>query len=234
MLKQFHAGFGYMMLDYRYSLFIFWTVLISSTIALFVFSLSTPNAHMNLAFGLATTIYCAISGFQMTKETLPFFLKLSSTRKNFIVSSFLFILALSLFMAIVATSLTYVFNQFSTWANMDNFSVMLLTGFMTPQMSWLNEVWLIFILSFFAQSIGFMFSSLFYRTGLIGGFSGLAFMIILFLIPDVRSAILDLLVSFENSRLLLNNVVIIIIACLTLIPNWLLIKKAPTRSAATR
>lgn len=234
MSKQLKAGIQYMIYDYRYSLTVFWSVLISTSILLFVVALSFENGYMNLAFGAAAFIYCGISGFQMTKETLPFFLKLSSTRKNFLTVAFVFSLLLSLFMSSLAVLLTKLFNYPPKLFRVENFEILYMSGFSTLGQSWYYELFLNFVLCFFVLSIGFLLSSLFYRLGLIGGFSGLAVIIILFLIPNTGKYIFDLFIIWEENLLNFNYTAFVLVAVLAFIPNWLLIRKAPTKAATTR
>lgn len=234
MTKQLKAGLQYMLIDFRYSLMIFWSILFASSLLLMLLSWSIPSSQSNLAFGLVIYIFCAISGFQMTKETLPYFLKFSSTRKNFLIVALVFNVLLAMFMSLLAMLSTYLFNYISRLFDIANFRVMFTTELTTLSQTWYHEFFTNAVLSFLFLTLGFLLSSLFYRFGLIGGFSGLAVVIISIILPESRQFLADLFLSIDYTKVDFNFLVILFVSLFTFIPNWLLIKQAPTKAASTR
>lgn len=130
--------------------------------------------------------------------------------------------------------MTKLLNYLPELFQVENFEILYMSGSSTLGQSWYNELFLNFVLCFFVLAIGFLLSSLFYRLGLIGGFSGLAVIIILFLIPNTGKYIFDLFITWEENLLDFNYAAFFTVAVLAFIPNWLLIRKAPTKAAATR
>lgn len=156
--------------DIRYSLIIFWSILLSILIlslCISYFLLSVDNGTYYFSFGFPIYVYCAILGFLTVKEAIPFSLKIGATRKNLFLAIGLFFLGLSFAKAVVSTALQSVTMTFTKTAGISTFHFLNLSGL--TEESWLSKVIIDATVMFFLFSLMFIFGLLFYKTGLAGG-----------------------------------------------------------------
>lgn len=87
--RQIKGLLYFFMADVRYSLAIFWTILMGilmvSLIAAYVL-VDIKNGFMTFSLTAPMYVYCSILGFLTVKEAVPFSLKMGATRKNLFVS----------------------------------------------------------------------------------------------------------------------------------------------------
>src|SRR5690625_2543779 len=110
--------------DVRYSMTIFWTILMG----ILVVSLTIAYILKNVEGGFMTFtltgpmyVYCAILGFLTVKESIPFSLKRGATRKNIFISLGTFFLGISIAMTTVGSTLQVMVNLFTKQIGVDNF-----------------------------------------------------------------------------------------------------------------
>src|SRR5699024_5911205 len=71
--------------DVRYSLTIFWTILMGILVVSLIvayFLTNVKNGMMSFTLTAPMYVYCAILGFLTVKESVPFSIKMGATRKN--------------------------------------------------------------------------------------------------------------------------------------------------------
>jgi hypothetical protein len=156
--------------DIRYSLIIFWSILLSILIlslCISYFLLGVDNGAYYFSFGFPIYVYCAILGFLTVKEAIPFSIKMGATRKNLFVAIGLFFLGLAFVKAVVSSTLQALTLAFTKAAGISTFHFLYLSALMED--SWLSIVIIDMTVMFFMFSIMFIFGLLFYKTGLAGG-----------------------------------------------------------------
>lgn len=233
-MKELKANLVYLIYDHRYSITVFWSVLVASTALLFAVSYFISEAHMGLSLSLAIYIFCAITGFLITKETFPFLIKLGSTRKTFLFSAIVFNVLLAVFMSAVAVAVDQIVKIVVKMANVANFQVFNMLEGTTLASTWYNELLLNIVICFLVLSFGFMLGAVFYRLGLVGGFSGIILLVFIIIFPETRSFLIDIFININNSKLEIPFIPIIFLSLLPVLPIWFLLRKASTVASVTR
>lgn len=233
MFKELKAILYYLAVDIRFSFTVFWSILLVSLTALFIVSFSF-NTTMLVSSSIAIYIFCFITGFLMTKETFPYCIKLGATRTQYLVSALVFFACVAFVFSFVHMVVQTIFKTVASFGTIENIQMMYSVHGTTLQDTWYNQVFVDFIICFLLISIGFLLGTIFYRLGLIGGFSTLALLVIILLIPSARGWVAETFASLEGSKIALNYAYVILLALLTFLPNWGMLRKASTISSATR
>lgn len=199
--KQIKGLLYFFLTDARYSITIFWSILIG----IIVLSLSISyfligvEAEFYLSASIPMYIYCAIFGYITVKESIPFALKIGATRKSIFVSIGLFFLILSLLKAVFMSIIHSTTLAFADAVGISNFV------FIHPATllgdTWLSRVVVDTAIMFLMFSMLFIMGLIFYRTGLAGGgiVAGILVLLLLFGIAEgwLFEFIWDLLVDVE-------------------------------------
>ena len=186
--------------DVRYSLTIFWTILmgilvVSLTVAYFLTDLE--NGFMTLSLTGPMYVYCAILGFLMVKDSVPFSIGVGATRKNLFISLGVFFLGLSLVKAVAASIIQILVNLFNAKAGMDTFMFLHLAYF--TEDTWLTRIFIDTSIMFLSLSTLFVFGLLFYKYGLAGGGSVVGVIVILFLTGIAQGWLIDFFIDIFQS-----------------------------------
>ena len=180
----------------RYSLMIFWTILLSILVVSLSFSyflLDVEDGAFYFGFAFAVYFYCAILGFMTVKESIPFSLKMGATRKNMFISIGLFFLSIAFAKAVVASTLQEITLLFTEATNLHTFSFLHLASFL--QDTWLNRVIIDTAIMFFLSAIMFIIGLLFYKYGLAGGGTVAGAFIVLLLLGIAQGWIIDFFID---------------------------------------
>lgn len=231
------ALLGFFALDIRLSVLIFWSIFLASMIPLVGISLST-GGQVGVSSSMAVAIFCAISGFVMTKETFPFSIRMGSTRHEYVISVLIFSVLLAAFMS----GINWAFIQFSAWmidlAGLNNISFIVLSDFLASHVAWYGQFVFDFMLCLLVFILGFFLSSVLHRFGMIGGLITIAFVFIAMFVSTIRTVIIDLLIvterTAESLNVSINNIgilgIIVVLAALV----WILLKNASITPGVTR
>lgn len=235
MVKGIKANLLYLIYDHRFSLTVFWSILLSATTGIFLIAFIFSITNTSISLSVAIYIFCGITGFLITKETFPFLIKLGSTRNNYIFSAVVFNMILAIIMTIFMSIVLQLVEVLNSVTNVDNFRVLSTLEGTTLATTWFNELWLSVVICFLMFAGGFLYGAIFYRLGLIGGFSGLILTALIFILPETRTLVLDILINnIVDFRLDINYLAVIILAISAFMPSWLLLRTAPTTSSLTR
>ncbi|MFC4321927.1 hypothetical protein [Litchfieldia salsa] len=234
MSKDLKAILYYFAVDFRFSLIVFWSILLASMVTLFMIGNSFEGTKILFSSGFSVYIYCAISGFLITKETFPYCVKLGSTRNNYFLGAILFNILLALFMAIIHLSALSLFKWFVELSQMENMSIILTVEKETLLATLGGQLLLDTVIGFVLLSVGFLLSSAFYRLGMVGGIVGIALLGIVLILPATRNWLIDFFLTAGTGDLQINYIALILVALVAMIPNWLLLKNAPTTPGVTR
>ncbi|QOY34267.1 hypothetical protein AWH56_016205 [Anaerobacillus isosaccharinicus] len=233
-MKELRANLVYLIFDHRYSITVFWSVLVASTELLFAVSYFINEAHMGLSLSLAIYIFCGITGFLITKETFPFLIKLGSTRNVFLLSALVFNVLLAFFMAAVAVAVNHFIKIVVKVVNVANFQIFDMLEGTTLASTWYNEFFLNTVICFLVLSFGFMLGAVFYRLGLVGGFSGIIILVFIIIFPETRTLLVDIFININDSKLEIPFSSLILLSIVPVLPIWLLLRKASTVASVTR
>src|SRR5690625_4780644 len=154
MARQIKGLLYFFIADVRYSLKVFWIILmgvlvVSLTVAYFL--TNVENGMMSFTLTAPMYVYCAILGFLTVKESVPFSIKMGATRKNIFISLGLFFLGLSLIKAVAASIIQILVDLLNEKARIDTDMFMHLTYFTDD--TWYTSIYIdtsIMFLSFSA------------------------------------------------------------------------------------
>lgn len=234
MINELKANLQYLIYDHRYSLTVFWLVLVASIIGFFVLALLANDTHVGLSINFAVYIFCGISGFLITKETFPYLIKLGTTRNMYVISAIVFHVFLAFFMSSIATLLIQGVKFLNKHGYAENLRIFNMLNGTTISATWFNELWFNALICFFLLGVGAVFGSLFYRFGIIGGFSGLVLIGFVMIIPSTRSWVVDRFFTFDGQLFDISILTILFVSIIVAIPYWFLLRKASTTAGVTR
>lgn len=182
MNKQIKGLLYFYVTDLKFSLKVFWSILLSiAAISLVItyFIRDVENGFFNLSLTGPIYVYCAIVGFLMVKDSIPFSIKMGATRKNIYISLAIFFIGLSLFMSTIASLLQVMIHYLTDLLDMPNFNFLHLANFIDG--SWMMRIVIDTSVTFFALSLLFVVGLIFYKYGVIGGgiSFGIVFLIVL-------------------------------------------------------
>ncbi|ASN06883.1 hypothetical protein [Virgibacillus necropolis] len=156
--------------DIRYSLMIFWAILLSILVVSLTFAyflLSVEDGEFYFGFPFGVYIYCAILGFLTIKESIPFSIKMGATRKNLFVSIGLFFLGLAFAKAVLANTVQSITLLFTESTGIHTFKF--LHPVVLLQDTWVNRVIIDTSIMFFLLAFMSIIGLLFFKHGLAGG-----------------------------------------------------------------
>lgn len=237
MYRNSKALLGFFALDIRLSVLIFWSIFLASMIPLVWISIST-DGQVGVSSSMAVAIFCAISGFVITKETFPFSIRMGSTRHEYVLSVLIFSVLLAAFMS----GINLAFIQLSAWminlAGLNNISFIVLSDFLASPVSWYGQFGFDFMLCLLVFILGFFLSSVFHRFGMIGGLITIALVFIAMFVSTIRSVIIDLLIVTERTadslHVSINNLGIFGITIVLAALIWIILKNASITPGVTR
>jgi len=170
MEKQIKGLLYFLAMEVRYSLMIFWSILLSILVVgltISYFLLGVEDGRLYFALSFCLYIYGAIYGFQTVKESIPFALKMGATRKNIYISIGFFFLLLAFAKAFFVNTIQSVTLYLIDITNLHTFRMLHPAFFLTD--NWLNRFIIDMSIIFFCLSFMFIIGLLFYRYGLLGG-----------------------------------------------------------------
>jgi hypothetical protein len=200
MARQVKGLLYFFFTDIRYSLTIFWTILLTSlvvTITTAYFFLSSGDTEFYFSFQYAIYIYACIAGFLMVKESIPFALKLGATRKNIFISFGLFFLGLALVKAILANTIQSLIVKLVDVTGVYTINFAHLAQLLGD--TWLNRVVIDTAFLFFLFSLFSVLSLLFYKYGLLGGGIVIGILVVVLLLGLAQGWIVDFITDVYST-----------------------------------
>jgi len=232
MSKQLRGSLYYLFANLRHSLIIFWIILASLLLVTIVSAILIPDSVISFSLWGPIYAFAAVIGYWVVKNALPFLIKLGSTRKNLYVSVGLYAIGLSLLNAVIANTLSSIVTLFigkerdvGSIILTDDGSTMTFNhvGEFLGENTWLMRVFIDTSISFFLLAAMFIIGLIFYRFGIVGGFSFLGALVLLFILGLSKGWLLDFFISIFNNfsfaffyQLLLTGIVIYLLSFLLL------------------
>jgi len=234
MSKNSKALFHVLLLDYRFSIIVFWAIFLASLLPLFILA-ATTGGDIIISSSVAIAFFCAINGFLMIKETFSFSIRMGATRQEYVWTGLIFFLVLSAVMSI----LSLIFVYMSKWINsftVTDFTLLPVSDFFLESPVWYTQFTIDFLLSFFILITGFLLSTIFHKFGMVGGLSSLALLFILLVLPATRSEIISIFVQINMNEwaVSLNYLGIFGLIVAMSLGIWLLLRNASIFPGVTR
>lgn len=208
MPKQLKGGLYYLFANVRYSLTVFWTILLVILLVTIVLTLLLPDSVVSFQLAVPVYVFAAVIGYWIVKNAFPYLIKMGSTRINLVLSFGIYGFLLAFLNAILANTINnFVTLLIGTERNTgaltvtENGSTMTFNhvGEFLGENTWIMRVFIDTSISFFLLAVMFIIGLIFYRYGLIGGFSFLGVVAITIVFGFSKGWLLDFFIAiFEN------------------------------------
>lgn len=178
--------------DIRYSIIIFWTILLCILVVSFAFAIFLTSVEDGFMFFTLTApiyVYCAILGFLTVRESIPFSIKMGATRKNLFISLGIFFFSLAFSMSAAASILQEIVKGITDMTGIDTFSFMHLANLV--ENTWYTRIIIDTSISFLFLSFMFIVGLIFFKYGFAGGGGFLGVLVVLLLISIAKGWIID-------------------------------------------
>ncbi|MGP1910318.1 hypothetical protein ACTSEZ_19335 [Metabacillus sp. JX24] len=232
MIRQCRGILLFEVLDIRNSLVIFWSILVASMALSFGIQFST-GGNLTVSSGMAVYIFSSIAGFLTVKETYPTSIKMGATRRNYYVTTSLFLLMLALFMAASHTVMIIVLEALEGFGP-GEFKLYYLSMVLESDLPYLTNFYVDTAVCFFLQAMFFILGSIFYRFGLLGGYAAIGLAAVLLFIPSVRDEFIAAVFKLLGEQALAYYGGLMGIGALLLVLGWFVLIKAGAKSVMTR
>ncbi|HZW68278.1 MAG TPA: hypothetical protein VFF20_06705 [Pseudogracilibacillus sp.] len=209
MQKDIKGVLYFLSVNVRYPLGVFWTILFSIYLISILFSVISSNENVLFQASIPIYIFCLVLGMWTVKNTIPYLLNMSVTRKLIFISVGIYFLLLAIFQAVLANILTVIISLLGMKAMSGEISLIdgdkeftfyftHLSQFLEND-SLMNQIMIDSIICFVALSSMFFVGLIFYRFGLVGGFSFLGALFIVYILSIARGSFIDLMTYFIDN-----------------------------------
>lgn len=200
MTRQLKGLLYFFVTDIRYSMTIFWSILLGTTVlslCLAYFLSGMESARIYFSFPSVMYVYCGILGFITVKEAIPFALKMGATRKNLYFSLGIFFLLIAFIKSVASSTLQTVITAFIDVTGMTTFRIMHLAEFIND--TWLNRILIDTTVMFTLLATMFLIGLIFYRAGMLGGGIVVAILLVILLLGIAQGWMVDFVVELFST-----------------------------------
>src|SRR5690625_1879828 len=201
--RQLKGLLYFFIMDLRYSLLIFWSILIGILISslAFAYFLTGVEEDTNFIFflNIPMYVYTGIVGYLTVRDFVPFSIKMGATRKNMFIAIGIFFFLISVFKSLIGTILQELVEAFNAFAGIDIFTFLHFAHFI--ENNWYTRMIIDTAMMFFAFMVMLLIRLLVHRFGLLGAGSVLGVLAVFLLLAVARGWIFDffreLVAAFE-------------------------------------
>jgi len=191
MVKELKGSLVYLFSNLRFSLIVFWSILIAVLLISVVTSIILEDSHVSFNMSAPVYFFTGVFGFWMVKNGIPFLIKMGATRKAIFIASGIFGIVLSLLNAIIANTIikivSFIYKSeginsaLSIYINGNEQQINHISQFI-GQDSIFSRIAIDSTISFFLFCGLFLSGLIFYKYGVVGGisFSVLVFLFIIY------------------------------------------------------
>lgn len=202
MPKQLSGALYYLSVDARYYYFYFWTILLSVLLLSVLVDLIFTETYVNFTMSVPLYVFSAIVGQLFVKRSVPYLIKMGSTRKNVFLSFGIHFFILAIVNALLANTIQTIISFVYRLTGRDitgsitisdetnHFTITHIAEFI--QDTWMTRVIIDTSLMFFMLSASFLLGLIFYRYGLVGGISFIGAALFLLVIGFSKGWVLEL------------------------------------------
>ncbi|WP_033542845.1 hypothetical protein [Planococcus sp. CAU13] len=157
-------------MEFRYSILVFWSILLSILLVFLLFCyyvISPADGSFFFGFPFAIYFYCGVLGFMAVKEIVPFALKIGATRRNYYIAAGLFFLGLSAFFSFAANTIQSLVTVLIDGTRVESMQFIHLANFLGG--TWVDRFVTDLSVMFLLMTILFLTGLVFYKYGQLGG-----------------------------------------------------------------
>ncbi|TSB48253.1 hypothetical protein [Alkalicoccobacillus porphyridii] len=213
--------------ELKLNITIFWTILVLVVIGFYSIAAIFGAVSMFVITNVPIYVFIAITAFRLVKDDFGYSIHLGSTRNRFVLSSMMYIIAVSLLfnifnqlllftISILQGNLVGHFLTTSTWSSLLSQDTGTWSVFSNQYMSYLLNFGLDLLLSIFFGTLLYFLASLLYRFGQLAVYLALLAIILVLLIPPVHNELFDHIVLFHRGTNL--TILWVVMASTILIP----------------
>lgn len=209
MMKDIKGSLYYLFANVRYPFFVFWTILLSIFIVSLLLSSVSEGNQVLFQASIPIYIFCLVLGMWTVKNAIPYLLKMSVTRKLIYVSIGIYFLIIATVQALLANALTKIIDLMGRTAvsgdiilaNGDKEFAFLFTHLsqFLQNDTFITQVTIDVIISFAALCMMFFIGLVFYRFGLVGGFTFIGAMFLIYIGSIAQGSFVDLMKYIFNN-----------------------------------
>lgn len=205
MKRQLQGILYYLTTDVRFSLTIFWAILGGLLLLglLVYFIIGGENATFAFNFSFPIYVYAGIVGYITVKGVLPYLIRVGANRINLFIGVVIYFVGLAILNAVIANVL---YSTATTILGPDNGAMFVVTSddstFYLHHLAdilenngWSSRIIIDASISFFLLIVFFIIGLIFYRYGLIGGFSFVGILIFMFIFGLANGWLVDFFVN---------------------------------------
>lgn len=208
-MNQLKGTLYYYSANMRYSLLIFWSILLGIMLLSLIADLVIGGEGDNIYFSFALPLYlfAAIIGFWVVKNVIPFLVKMGVTRMNIYIGTGIVFILLALFNGVISNTLhTIITEVFDSNIN-SSFEITVdgrdLTGSaplieLFAEDTWWNHFVIDVSFQFFCVAVSFLFGLVFYRYKLTGGAVMLGVLLFIFVYSITSGWLVDTILNILN------------------------------------
>lgn len=236
MPRELKGNFYYLFVNTRYLFLIFWAILLSliaTSLFLNVFVFKEGTIISQLSFPLYAV--CTVIGIQMTKNNIPYLIKMGSTRKGVFKCVGVHFLGFAFVNAVLASTI-YSLSEFFFGSKSGQERTFTLSESGQEMISfshfadligntWTSRMIVDLSIMFFLLVCGFVIGLIFYKYGTVIGISFLAVIIFTFMIGMAQGWLVNFFVNVFNNLSLVSFLKIIIISSLIYLLSYFLLRR---------
>ncbi|WP_155590357.1 hypothetical protein [Lysinibacillus cavernae] len=188
--------------SYKKQNIIFWSILFS--IVLLSFFLDTFfGQYISFAITISIPVYIfySLMAAKLLNRTLPYFLKLGVSRQQYLLNVGLFFISASLVGALIIASAHKIIVYISNLLNVKDIIIIHPILFFNNAHSFLQTVAMDTVLLLFCLSSGLLLNVVFYRLGILGGYSFIGLLVLIPIIMVIFQWYSPLFNLFANSSI---------------------------------
>lgn len=191
--RQLKGLLYFFIMDLRYSLLIFWTILLGILVVslTFAYFLTGVDGETNFVFflNIPMYVYAAIVGYLTVRDFMPFSIKMGATRKNMFIAIGIFVLMISVAKSLFGTVLQELVELFNAFAGIDIFTFLHFAHLL--ENNWYTRLIIDTAMIFFFFMVMLLIRLLINRFGLLGAGSVLGVLAVVLLVAVARGWIFD-------------------------------------------
>lgn len=209
MARQLQGILYYLITDIRYSLTIFWSILGGFLLLTLILHFIIGVENASFAFNLSAPIYifAGVASYITVKGVLPYLIKFGANRMNLFIGVAVFFIALAIFNSLVANilysiSTTILGSNYEAMFSVSDGETTVYLHHLADVLEnsgWFTRILIDSSISFFLLTVFFISGLIFYRYGLIGGFSFVGVILVTFVFGLSNGWLQDFIIQiFEN------------------------------------
>ncbi|MEI3614511.1 hypothetical protein [Pseudogracilibacillus sp. SO30301A] len=208
MSKQFQGALYYLFANIRFSLTVFWAILLALLIVTIAATILMPDTEIAFELSIPVYVFAAVIGYWTVNNAFPYLIKMGSTRKNIFISFGVYAFLLTLLNAVISNTVNKFVSMiigterdYGIITIMEDDTSMTFNhiGDLLGVNSWMMRIVIDTSISFFLLAVMFIIGLIFYQFGLIGGFSFLGALVMVIVFGFSNGWLLDFIILiYEN------------------------------------